>query len=98
MPANCPSGVRPKGDASLAQAPVRNVGTCASMRWPTEAATSIGCQRESSKQQELQGAEYRTRRTGADCPVVVMKPGNAGGAKGAGYPGLVSSQPPSGRS
>jgi len=35
---------------------------------------------------------------GADCPVVAMKPGNAGGAKGAGYPGLVGDQPPVGRS
>src|SRR6516225_4245356 len=29
-----------------------------------------------------------TRHAGADCPVVAMKPGNAGGAKGAGHPGL----------
>src|SRR4051794_1803513 len=25
------------------------------------------------------------RRPGSDCPIVVMKPGNAGGAKGAGH-------------
>ena len=31
--------------------------------------------------------------TGADCPIVVMKPSNAGGAKGAGFPGLVGGQP-----
>lgn len=28
----------------------------------------------------------------ADCPVVAEKPGNAGGAKGAGHPGLVEGQ------
>jgi len=30
----------------------------------------------------------------ADCPVVAEKPGNAGGAKGAGHPGLVEGQLP----
>jgi hypothetical protein len=33
------------------------------------------------------------RSTGADCLVVAVKPGNAGGAKGAGHPGLLSGQP-----
>jgi retron-type reverse transcriptase len=32
--------------------------------------------------------------TGADRPVVAMKPGNAGGAKGAGHPGERDGQPP----
>ena len=27
----------------------------------------------------------RTRSSGADCPVIVMKPSNVGGAKGAGH-------------
>jgi hypothetical protein len=31
--------------------------------------------------------------TGADRPVVVVKPGNAGGAKGTGRPGLLAGQP-----
>jgi RNA-directed DNA polymerase len=40
---------------------------------------------------ELQTAEsvrsrVPMREAGADCPVVAMKPGNAGGAKGTGYP------------
>jgi hypothetical protein len=39
-----------------------------------------------------------TRGAGTDRFVVVMKPGNAGGAKGAGYPGVVSGQPHGGRS
>jgi hypothetical protein len=31
--------------------------------------------------------------TGADCPVVAVMPGNAGGAKGTGRPGLFDGQP-----
>lgn len=38
------------------------------------------------------------RVAGTDRLVVVMKPGNAGGAKGAGCPGLLVGQPPGGRS
>src|SRR5215831_9127626 len=34
-----------------------------------------------------------TRGTGADRPVVAVKPGNAGGAKGPGHPGSVGGQP-----
>ena len=33
------------------------------------------------------------RGTGADRPVVAVKPGNAGGAKGPDHPGLVGGQP-----
>jgi hypothetical protein len=33
------------------------------------------------------------RGTGADRPVVAVKPSNAGGAKGAGCPGLLTGQP-----
>jgi len=33
------------------------------------------------------------RGTGADRPVVVVKPGNAGGAKGSDHPGSVGGQP-----
>ncbi len=39
-----------------------------------------------------------TRVVGTDRLVVVTKPGNAGGAKGAGCPGLLVGQPPGGRS
>jgi hypothetical protein len=38
------------------------------------------------------------RGAGTDRPVVARKPGNAGGAKGAGYPGLFGGQPHGGRS
>ena len=37
-----------------------------------------------------------TRGTGTDRLVVAMKPGNAGGAKGAGCPGSFGGQPPRG--
>ncbi len=34
-----------------------------------------------------------TRSAGTDCLVVVVKPANAGGAKGAAYPGVLVGQP-----
>src|SRR6266545_2598759 len=37
-----------------------------------------------------------TRGTGTDCPAVATKPGNAGGAKGAGCSGSFGGQPPRG--
>ena len=48
-----------------------------------------------------QGAETLRRRVpmrnaGTDCPVVAVKPGNAGGAKGAAHLGSGSGQPPCG--
>jgi hypothetical protein len=36
------------------------------------------------------------RGTGADRPAVATRPGNAGGAKGAGHPGFLGGQPPHG--
>ena len=38
----------------------------------------------------------RMRGTGADRLVVAVRSGNAGGAKGTGYPGVVGGQPSSG--
>ena len=54
-----------------------------------------------SSKGELQAAETARGRvpmrgTGADCPVVVTKPGNAGGAKRAGCSGRFGGQPPRG--
>ena len=37
--------------------------------------------------------EYRLRGRGTDRLVVAVKPGNAGGAKGTGRPGLLGGQP-----
>jgi hypothetical protein len=47
---------------------------------------------------DLQAAEparssVPMRSTGTDRPVVAVMPGNAGGAKGAGHPGLLGGQP-----
>jgi hypothetical protein len=42
---------------------------------------------------EAMRARVAMRGAGADCPVVAVKPGNAGGAKGAGRPGSLDGQP-----
>ena len=62
------------------------------------AAGVTGVVWENPERQKPRGAEYRRRGAGADRPVVAMKPGNAGGATGAGYPDSNSGQPPCGRS
>jgi hypothetical protein len=45
-----------------------------------------GDERERLKRQKPQEVEYWLRGTLADWPVVAMKPGNSGGAKGLGRP------------
>lgn len=69
-PAYCPSGDRHKGGVSSAQALMRNVGT-----------SSLDVQGRSSSGRPARG-RVPMRGGGADRLVVVMKPGNAGGAKG----------------
>lgn len=73
----------------MIRALMRNVGT----RRPGDLA---GCDR--SGEGEVQVAETARAGvpmpdTGADRPVVAVMPGNAGGAKGTGHPGLVGGQP-----
>ena len=51
-----------------------------------------------SQERDVQAAEsvrarVVSRSAGADCPVVAMKPGNAGGATGADHPGSLAGQP-----
>jgi hypothetical protein len=51
-----------------------------------------------SRERDVQAVETVRARValcsaGADCLVVVMKPGNAGGATGAGHPGSFGGQP-----
>jgi len=80
-PAYWLSGGRQRGGASLVQAFMRNVGT-----WRSDAKG------------EVQGAgtsrvRVPTRSAGTDQLVVVMKPGNAGGAKGLNRPVSGVSQP-----
>src|SRR5579871_3619865 len=74
IPAYCPDGVRHIGGVSSVQAVGWNAGTC----------------RPDAKGEPQAFGTVRgrvpMRGTGAGRPVVVMKPGNARGAKGAGYP------------
>ena len=88
-PADCPDGVRHVGGASLAWALARNVRTCR-----PDTVPSAGWGREGVPQaaHTVRG-RVPSRGTGADRLVVVMKPGNAGGAKGTGHPGLLGGQP-----
>ena len=69
-PAYCLSGDRHRGGVSPAQALVRNVGT-----------SSLDVQGSPPSGRPVRG-RVPMRGGGADRPVVVMKPGNAGGAKG----------------
>src|SRR6516162_2599757 len=68
-----PSGIRRAGGAKLDQALVRNVRTYTAM--PREKAQAALTARP----------KVPMRRLGADCSVVVVKRGNARGAKGAGH-------------
>src|SRR6516165_10069405 len=68
-----PSGIRHVGGAKLNQALVRNVRT-----WPA-------MPREKAQAAPTARPKVPMRRLGAHCPVVVMKRGNARGAKGVGH-------------
>src|SRR5215468_4453475 len=72
-PKACPSGIRHGGGAKLNLALVRDVRTWPAM--PREKAQAVPTARP----------KVPMRRRGADCLVVVMKQGNARGAKGAGH-------------
>jgi hypothetical protein len=69
-PAYCPSGDRRKGGVSSVQALMRNVGTSS-----LDAQGSPPSGRPARSRVPMRGG-------GTDRPVVVEKPGNAGGAKG----------------
>src|ERR1700731_4470026 len=73
MHSDCPSGIRHVGGAKLNLALVRNVRT-----WPA-------MPREKAQAAPTARPKVLMRRRGADCPVVVLKRGNARGAKGAGH-------------
>lgn len=70
-PAYGPDGDRHKGGMSVIRARTRNVGPCG--------ADAKG----EGRGDELTRPRVPMRHRGADCPIVVWKPGNAGGAKGA---------------
>src|SRR5215475_4921384 len=80
-PAYCPSGDRHRGGVSSAQALMRNEGT-----------SSLDAQGSPSSGRPARG-RVPMRGGGADKPVVVMKPGNAGGAKGLDDPADGEGQP-----
>jgi hypothetical protein len=89
-PADCPDGVRHIGGASLARALAWNVGTYR----PGTAAGPQGWRREGDPQAGITvRGGVPSRGTGADRLVVVMKPGNAGGAKGPDLPAKDGGQP-----
>src|ERR1700676_3618617 len=72
-PTYWPYGVRCIGGVTLIRAFVRNLRT-----WPT-------MPREKAQAAETARPKVPMRRSGADCSVVVMRRGNACGAKGAGH-------------
>src|SRR5450756_1884234 len=72
-PEACPSGIRHVGGAKLNLALVWNVRT-----WPA-------MPREKAQAAPTARPKVPMRRRGADCSVVVMKRGNARGAKGADH-------------
>jgi hypothetical protein len=80
-PVFCPSGDRHKGGASPIQALVRNVGT---FRLDVKGEPASG---------RTTRGRVPMRGEGADRPVVVLKPGNAGGAKGSTCPAEHVGQP-----
>ena len=94
VPADWPDGARHGGGASLAWAPVRNVGTCrpdtAGGQWSSDPRPVARGRSPSSR--PARGCVL-TRGTGADRLVVATMPGNAGGAKGAGHLGWLAGQP-----
>lgn len=66
--------------------------------WEPVASTTCGQVSSGHREGERQGAEtprcgVPVRGTGADRPVVAVKPRNGGRAKGAGHPGLFGGQP-----
>ena len=71
VPVYCPDGDRHKGGMIVVRARAWNVGTC-------------GVAIEGDGQgDELTRPRVPMQYRGTDCPVGAMKPGNAGGAKGA---------------
>lgn len=85
-----PGGVRHRDGMSLNQAPIWNMGTCRSDDEAKQARKYVSSEpiREKLQMAKSMRARVPMRSTGAERPVVVMKPGNAGGAKGSYYPAL----------
>jgi hypothetical protein len=74
-------------------------GTCEPANSIPELVGEVPGIREGGPQvEETARGRVPRRGAGTDCPVVARRPGNAGGAKGAGCPGLLAGQPWVGRS
>ena len=89
-PVYCLGGVRHEGGVSPVQALVWNVRTCRIVV-PDGCFGRIG----EGELQAVGAVRGRVLKacTGADCFVVAVMPGNAGGAKGTDYRGIVAGQP-----
>ena len=87
VPVYCLDGVRHEGGVSPVQALVWNVRTC---RLDMPAGWLVTGEPQAAG--TVRG-RVPVRGTGADRLVVVVKPGNAGGAKGTDHRGLVTGQP-----
>ena len=89
---DCPTGVRHKGSVTLILASMRNVRTCRLDAKRVPPARRQG--------RTPSGGPMRSRvpmrGEGADEPVVAMKPGNAGGARGLDSPAEGAGQPGTG--
>ena len=81
MPADWLGGVRCVGGVTLFQALLGNVGTC---RVYVKGEVQVV---------NTTRARVPKPGTGAEQPVVAMKPGNAGGAKGLRHSALLMGQP-----
>ena len=81
IPVYCPGGDRHKGGMNVVRARVRNVGPC-------DADVKGEGQGE-----ELTRPSVPKRHRGADRLIVALKPGNAGGAKGADDSAADTDQP-----
>ena len=98
-----PGGSLPTGQAVSGMEVARawsglRCGTCEPVVPRPHTASGAVLARGRARKREPQAAEsargrVAMRGTGADRPVVAVRPGNAGGAKGAGHPGLFSGQP-----
>ena len=89
VPVYCLGGVRHEGGVSPVQALVWNVRTC---RLDMPADFGWWVEGEPQAAGTVRG-RVPARGTGADCLVVAVMPGNAGGAKETDHWGSVSGQP-----
>jgi hypothetical protein len=91
-PACCPGGIRRIGGASPVRAPAWNVGSCVPESAEGQAVPDPRREEDPQAAESARGRVPVAADAVADRPVVVMKPGNAGGAKGPGCSGPTGGQ------